>query len=429
MSSKQNIMFEQDILGLLLYDGSSISKCNLSHSDFSQRSHQIIFSAIQQVISKGQIVDVVSVSELIEKEYGVDSLDMEYMANLILNRHLSEENIEHFCLVIKKNADYRQAKIIFESAIFELDKETPSDGIVSQAIKSLMELDRVTQKYDHTMKDSIISALESYETASEMKGLIGITTGIQGLDDALGGFHDSDLVIVGARPAVGKTAIAFNFAHSSTKPVGIISAEQDHAQAGARFISMEGRINSKNFRSARLTELEYGRLGNTVKTLEEKPIFINDEPGIDINAIQRQARRWKQERDIGILFVDYIQKIKGSDKRASTLDRVTEVVNSLKDLARELRIPVIALAQVNRAADNLDGPPGLSHLSDASACEKEADSIITMYRDDDMREKGKTLLHICKNRHGPTGDVLVNYEGMYFKFTDSLPEYQNYAQG
>jgi len=180
---------------------------------------------------------------------------------------------------------------------------------------------------------------------------------------------------------------------------------------------MEGLINSKNFRSANMTDLEYGRMPRTVANLKDRQIFFNDETGIDINSLVSQARRWKQERDIGMIIVDYIQKIKGSSKGQSSLDRVTEVVTTLKDLAKELQVPVIALSQVNRAADSHEGPPKPSHLSDASACEKEADTIITMYRNDDMVSRGKTMLSICKNRHGPIGDVMVDYQGAYFKFT------------
>lgn len=414
--SQKDISIEQNVLGLLLDDGSRITQCDLEKEDFSVKSHQVIYESILQVLSNDNIVDVVSVGSIIEREYN-NNVDMPYMIELITKCAASPDNLKHFCEITKKASELRQAKTILSRSLFELDGND-NKNVVSETIKQLMDLDRASKKYEHTMKDAVIAAMEIYEEASKRGGLIGITSGLSELDDALGGFHPSDLIIVGARPAVGKTALAFNFALTSTSPVGVISAEQDHSQAGLRFIAMEGLINSKNFRSANMTELEYGRMPRTVQNLKDRQIFFNDETGIDINSLQRQARRWKHERNIGMLVVDYIQKIKGSVKGQGSTDRVTDVVTTLKDLAKELQIPVIALSQVNRAADQIDGPPGPGHLSDASACEKEADTIITMYRNDDMQARGKTLLHICKNRHGPTGDVLVDYQGPYFKFTD-----------
>jgi len=415
----ENIAIEQNILGLLLDDGTRFTQCNIQSTDFSLRSHQVLFESIQQVISDKHAVDVVSVGEVIERTYGSQFVNMPFMVELVTKCAASPDNIGHFSEIVKNASELTKAKNIVSQALFDLESEKNNKTVVSDTIKSLMELDRVTKKYEHSMKDAVISAIETYEEASQRGGLIGVTSGLSELDDALGGFHKSDLIIVGARPAVGKTALAFNFAAHSTVPVGIISAEQDYSQAGLRFIAMEGLINSKNFRSAKMTEFEYNRLPRTVENLKDRQIYFNDEPGIDINTIERQARRWKQERNMGMLVVDYIQKIKGTVKGQGSTDRVTDVVTTLKDLGKELQIPIIALSQCNRASDQIEGPPGTGNLSDASACEKEADVIITMYRNDDMLERGKTLLHICKNRHGPTGDVLVDYQGPYFKFTDS----------
>ena len=415
----KNINMEQQILGLLLDDGSRIAQCNLSIQDFSVNSHQVIFEAIQKVISDKHVVDVVSVGEAIEQNFGGACVDMVFMIELVTKCASQPQNMEYFSQVVKSSSELRKAKAIFNRALFDLDSDHDKKNVVSEAIKSLMELDRVSKRYEHTTKDAVIGALEAYEEAVKRGGLIGVTSGLSEVDEQLGGFHDSDLIILGARPAVGKTAMAINFAYNADVPVGFFSAEQSYEQIGARLICIEGQINSKNFRSASLTEMEYGRMPRTVENIKNKPIFFNDEPAMSISTIQKQARRWKQERKIGLLVVDYIQKIKGSTATQRDIERVTEVVLALKELAKELSIPIIGISKVTRAADSIGGPPGMGHLSDASICEYEADQVITLYRNDDMREKGKTLLHICKNRHGPTGDILVSYDGPYFKFRDS----------
>lgn len=425
MAKLEFINVEQTILGLLLDDGSLISQCSLSIDDFSQQSHRVIFDSINHISAKGHAVDIVSVGEHIESKY--QKVDMNYLAELVSKCFGNGENMGKFCDMVKNASRMRKAKEIAISIQKTIELDGDCDNVVERAIQSLMLIDKDIKKYEHTMSECVDSALEFYDKASERGGLIGITSGLVELDEALGGFHESDLLVIGARPAMGKTALLFNFANACKVPCGIISAEQGHTQAGLRFLSIAGDINSQNIRRARMTEIEFSRLPGTVTKLKEMPIFVNDEPGINITTLMRQARAWKQNNGIQILFVDYIQKIKGSVQRQTTIDRVSEVVGSLKDLARELEIPVVALSQVNRAAEQLDHPPGPSHLSDASAVEKEADSIITMFKNVDMTAKGQILLNICKNRHGPCGDVTVNYHGPFFKFTDlSASKYEGF---
>lgn len=416
--SKKNIGIEQNILGLLLDDGSRISECKLDVEDFSIKSHQVIFECIEKVISDNHAVDIVSVSEAIESNFSGEFVDVPYMADLIAKCAVRADNIGYFSEIIKNASELTKAKVIVARAVFDLDNDKDKKSVISETIKSLMALDKTTKKHEHTMKEAVIGAMEAYQVAADKGGLIGVTSGIKALDDALGGFHNSDLIILGARPAVGKTSLAINFANNADVPVGFASAEQPFDQIGSRFICLEGMVNSKNFRAAELTDFEYGRMPRTIENLKDKPIFFNDEPGMSIGAVVRQARRWKQERNIGILFVDYLQKLKGAVAGQNNIDRVTEVVLTLKELAKELNIPIVAISKVTRTADLLSEPPGMSHLSDASICEYEADTIITMYRDDDMIARGKTQLHIPKNRHGPTGDVMVDYQGAHFKFTD-----------
>lgn len=419
MAKLEYIDLEQTVLGLLIRNGSLINSVKLQTDDFSQQSHQIIFDAINQVSSKGLAVDIITVGESIEKEFR--TVDMEYITNLATKSGGSQANLQHYASNIKRAARLRKARDIAHGIKVQIEEDQNCETLIERSIQQLMAIDADLKNYEHTLTEAIGAAAEIIDTASQNDGLIGITTGLSELDESIGGFHNSDLFVVGARPAMGKTALLFNFAHAANVPCGIISAEQNHAQAGLRFIAMEGEINSQRMRSAKLQQHEWAKLATTMNALKGKPVFINDEPGIDILSLTRQARVWKQNNGIKMLCVDYIQKIKGSSNRQSAMERVTEVTGTLKDLARELEIPVIALSQVNRAADQLDYPPGPSHLSDASAVEKEADTIITMFSNDELKSHSQILLHICKNRHGPTGDVTVNYLGPFFKFQDAGP--------
>lgn len=421
MAKLSYIQIEQAVLSVLMYDDTALSQCKLVASDFSQQSHQVIFSAINEVASKGLVIDLISVADCIERKYR--TVDMEYLGDLLTKAFGSVRNMGMYCKHIRTAARLRAARDIAMNMQHQIELSDDCEGVVEQAIQQLMAIDSEVKNYEHTIGQSAQAALDMVDLASKKNGLIGITTGLTELDESLGGFHDSDLIVIGARPAKGKTALMLNCAHSANVPVGIISAEQNHEQAGLRIISMAGEIDSKNLRTARLSRNEWDRLSGTVSGLHDREIYINDEPGIDIITLSRQARMWKLNHGIRVLFVDYIQKIRGSSSKQLAVERVTEVVTTLKDLARELNIPVVALSQVNREADKIDAPPGPSHLSDASAVEKEADTIITMFQNKALLDASQMLLHICKNRHGPTGDVTVNYLGKFFKFTDQGPRY------
>jgi len=235
--------------------------------------------------------------------------------------------------------------------------------------------------------------------------------------------HPSSLYITDGYTVTHNTAFLFCSALANDVCTGIISAEQGHAQAGLRFISISGSVHSQNMRSANLSEAEWSRVSAGTINAQKKNIFLNDEPGISITGLIKQARLWKFNNNLQILFVDYIQKIKGTNPNAKKYEQVTEVVGALKQLARELDIPVVALAQVKRDVDTRsDRRPKLGDMSDASEIEKEADAIFTLYRDEvynqDTMDKGIAEIDAVKNRHGPTGTIRCLFEGKYFQFKD-----------
>lgn len=418
---KSTISVEQQILYVLFTNPHLVAKCNLTSADFSQQTDQIIYQSILDVANQNLAVDVVSVAEHIEKMHR--QVDMGYLVALHARGIGAASSFDQYQDMIRSGARKRKAKQIAFNLQHQI--ENGSEGIdpVQHAIRELMDIDRDQKSYDRTIGQCLKAGLEQVQTAMDCGGMVGITTGLKGLDESITGYHKTDLYVIGARPSVGKTAFLFSSALASNAVVGIISAEQDHAQAGLRCISIVGSVNSQNLRSAKLSNNEWSRVTAGTVSTQDRPIFLNDEPGIGITNLIRQARIWKFNHGLEILFVDYIQKIKGSNTRATRVEQVTEVTQALKQLARELQIPVVALAQVKRDVDTrTDKRPTIGDMADASEIEKEADAILTLYRDEvynpESQDKGLAEIFVCKNRHGPTGMIKCQFIGKYFQFKD-----------
>lgn len=418
---KSTISVEQQILYVLFTNPHMLTGCRLTASDFTQQSDQIVYQAMLDVAAKNQPVDLVSVAENIERTHR--QVDMSYLGAIIEKGVGSAAGFDHYQDIVRESARKRKAKEILWNAQNQLDENLEGHDPIQHAIRELMQIDANQQNYDRTIKECLDAGLRMVQEANNAGGLVGITTGLTDLDEAIGGYHKTDLYVVGARPAMGKTAFLFSSALANNNVTGIISAEQGHAQAGLRCISIVGSVNSQNLRSAKLDENEWPKVtAGTIRT-QDKKIFVNDEPGISITNLIRQARIWKFNHGLEILFVDYIQKIKGSNQAAKKYEQVTEVVGALKQLARELDIPIVALAQVKREVESRsDKRPQMGDMSDASEIEKEADCIFTLYRDevynDETDSPGIAEIDAVKNRHGPIGTIFCRYEGKYFQFKD-----------
>lgn len=416
---KKTISVEQQILYVLFTNPEMVQKCNLTSSDFTQQTDQIIYQSILDVASLNQPVDLVSVAEHIEQKYR--SVDMSYLGMIVENGVGSASGFENYQNIVRAATRKKKAKQIARNLEFQVDENLDGHDPVQHAIRELMDIDRDHKSFDRTIGECLRAGLINVQAAKDCGGMVGITTGIKDLDESITGYHKTDLYVIGARPSVGKTAFLFSSALASKAVVGVISAEQDHAQAGLRCISIVGSVNSQNLRSAQLSEGEWSRVTAGTVNTQDRPIFLNDEPGIGITNLVRQARIWKFNHGLEILFVDYIQKIKGSNPKANKTEQVTEVTQTLKQLARELNIPVVALAQVKRDVDSrTDKRPNIGDMADASEIEKEADAILTLYRDEvynpDTDQKGLAEIYVCKNRHGPTGMIKCQFIGKYFQF-------------
>lgn len=422
------IQAEQQVIYSLLADNALMQNCDLEPKEFSNWQHQEIYRVIKELSDSKQVSDILTVVERLQIECP-DHQFLPYIEELI-DKGFKSSGFEQHCQIIRKDHRKRQALQIADRLTHGI-RENLQDSAVDNAIQELMNLNTVGKNYDHGMKEVMFAAAKMVADAVEMDGIKGVSTGLGDLDDTLGGFHKTDLVVIGARPAMGKTAFMLNLAIAANQPVGIISAEQDHRQIGLRMVSVDGKVDSQKLRTGGFYDEEWSEFSMAVRRLTDKPIRVNDEPAISISKVIRQARDWKYKYDIQALYVDYLQKIEHSDKSQPRHIQVGEIARSLKNLARELEIPVIALAQVNRQCEQRpDKRPHNSDLADASEIEKEADEIMFLYRDEvynqDTAYKGIAEILVSKNRHGPTGTVRCIFIGKFMRFEQIAT--QSYAE-
>jgi replicative DNA helicase len=342
----------------------------------------------------------------------------------------SAANITAYAQIVREKSVMRQV-IDQATQLVESAYAGQSNGVelVDRGITELMALQKVETRSEYTLRQAMTLAFAEAERARELGGRIpGIASGLVDLDRILGGWHDSDLIVIGARPAQGKTAVLLNFATACALPSGIVSAEQPAQQIGARVMSIKSLVPAERMRNGRFEPQDLRKLENAVGELCERTCMIYDRSSPTIADVSRMARKWKQQNGIRVLFVDYVQRIEAAQTRqsANKAEKVGEVVRGLKNLARDLEIPVIALAQVGRQADGRQ--PGMGDLSDSSEIEKEADQILTLFRPgtaDDNADDSEAIISVEKNRHGPCGEIKTVWipETMRFlsRFEGDLP--------
>src|SRR5690554_3342287 len=425
-----SLVAEQEVIAALLMNPHLAKECDLSADEFRAELYQEIYSAIRSQCDDGGSFDVITLGEyftakLPEREAQHVFNSMCELAEKALG---SKQMFPKYCESIRHDNRLREVAAIATSLLHEI-KENKNLDAADKAIADLMALDRVGRNYSWTLEESVKAGLKQIEEAADREGLVGVDTGIELLNDATGGFNNSDLIICGARPAMGKTALLLNMANRCKVPAGIISSEQGHEQVGKRFLSIEGSCDAQRMRTAQLDEDFVNRMGMAARRLINKKIWINDQPGINIIQVCKQIREWVYRYGIQIAYVDYVQKLKGSSPKMTPKEVAAEVASTLKNLAKELNIPIFALAQVNREVDKRPDPrPNMGDLANAGEIEMEADLVIMLYRDevyfpDTTNEKGIAELLIEKNRHGPTGRIRCAWIGKYMQFREITNAY------
>ena len=398
-------MIEREYLACCMRNPDMLTDLAVKSDHFESPMNRLIY---QTMMEYGQSFDAVLINQKLfqrgEREAAARVLDIMNDCTGI------QANAAKYAVEIRNNHRKRMTQEILLDGLETLD--------TGKIVRSLMELDQQETNHEITIKQAMAQALQDMEQASE--GIRGITTGLADLDKHLGGWHKGDLCVIGARPAMGKTALLLHFAQSCGVPLGLVSAEQPAYQIAQRHVASIGKVRLSDLRQGKVGEHETKAVITANHRLKDYWIYDRSAPTID--EIVKVARRWKHKHDIQVLFIDYIQRIQGKGKARH--EQVGDVVRSLKTLARDLSIPVVALAQVARQVEARDNKrPGMGDLSDSSEIEKEADQIITMYRDEvynnNTDEPGICELKVCKNRHGYTGTVVARWIGEHVSFADN----------
>lgn len=408
------------VLGAMMIGGEKAAAkvAHLQPEHFTDIKHRWLFGVLTAMNADRTPIDVVTVHHYLVKRHGERGREAAAYADEMYNAAPGAANIAAYAKILTDKRTERMTREIAATL-----GENPTHEGAQDAMRALLSLASTDQSREHTMRQAVKAAWEDIEAAFSNGGkLRGITSGLPELDAYLGGFHPGDLVIVGARPAMGKTALLLSFAQAADVARGFVSAEQSSGQIGQRAISMTSRIPVSALRAGQIEEHEFPMCSVALSKLTQQDCVIYDKPAPSLTDVVHIARRWKVERNIQILYLDYLQRIKHGNAKQPRHERVAEVAEGLKELARELNIPVVALAQVNRAVDERNNKrPGMGDLADSSALEKEADQILMLYRDEvynpDSPYRGTAELILEKNRHGAIGMIRVAFNAPIVTFT------------
>ncbi len=420
----QNNEAEAALLGGLMMDKDAWFKVAdlLSEDDFYEPKHQVIYASIVELFSKNAAIDILTVSNLLEEKKTLERAGgASYLTSLVAGVP-SSANVVHYAEIVRKKGTLR--KLITatgEITNLAFKEEGAVEDILDNAEQKLFS---VSQKHLKRQFISIASVLHStFERIDELhrdKGkLRGLSTGFADLDSLLGGLQKSDLVILAARPSMGKTSLALDIMRhvgvNLKKPVGIFSLEMSKDQLVDRFLSAQSDVNLWKIRTGHLNDSDFEKIGEAMGQLSEAPVFIDDAAGSNIMEIRTKARRLQAESDLALIVVDYLQLMEGRNQE-NRVQEVSEISRALKILARELNVPVLALSQLSRNVENRpDKVPQLADLRESGSIEQDADVVMFIYREDmykgkDSKRPNVAEIHIKKHRNGPTGQVDLYFD-------------------
>ncbi len=434
-----SIEAEQAVLGGLMLDNRSWEQIadKIAEEDFYRKEHRLIFRSIASLEAKDSPFDVVTLSEELEKTHELaDAGGLAYLGRLAKETP-SAANIRAYADIVRERSVLRQlieiGTDIASSAYNPEGRE--SKELLDAAERSVYKIAEQGSRAGKGfigMKQLLTKTVEQIDYLFEQEGHItGVTTGFNEFDDKTTGLQKGDLVIVAGRPSMGKTTFAMNMAENAAigaqVPVAIFSMEMPSEALAMRMISSLGRINGHHLRTGELTDDDWPRITSAVSILSEAKVFIDDTPALSPTDLRARARRLKREHGLGLIVIDYLQLMQiagGGENRAT---EISEISRSLKALAKELEVPVIALSQLNRSLEQRPNKrPVMSDLRESGAIEQDADLIVFIYRDEvyneDSPDKGTAEIIIGKQRNGPIGTVRLTFLGKYTKFENFAPE-------
>lgn len=443
----QVVEMEKKVLAALMIDRDAYAMVNdqISADMFYDPRHKKIFEAIFALNIAEKPVDLVTVTEELRHQGTFDEIGMDYLLEIDDSAATSANIVYHVKVI---NEKFLARQLISYSSVVQtkaFDATNDVNEVMQEAEASLFQISQKNKKADFVHVAPVVKAAQDLllKAAANQGGLTGIPTGYAKLDDMTAGWQKSDLVIIAARPAMGKTAFALslarNIAVDYNRPVGFFSLEMSNVQLVNRLIANVCEIDSKKILNGQLDDMEWKQFDNNISRLSDAPIYLDDTPGMSIFELRTKARRMVREHGVEILMIDYLQLMNANGaKFGSRQEEVSTISRSLKGLAKELDIPVIALSQLNRDVEKRDNNPDsgvdshipqMSDLRESGAIEQDADMIIFIHRPEYYRiyqdshgndTRGKAQIVIAKHRKGATGDVFLDFKGQFTKFQDPV---------
>ena len=451
-----NIEAEQSVIGSILVSNEIFDEINtiVSSSNFYDPMHQKIFSAIENYIFKGMLANPITLKNYFENEK--DEINVpEYLVKITKFSTSSRQAIEYSKIIYDMFVRRQLIKISEETIDTAKlnDLNINGQNIIENSERLLFDLAEKGSfnssliKFDEAMRQTIEMASAAYKNE---EGIVGVPTGLRDLDDRLGGLHQSDLIIIAGRPGMGKTALATNIAFNAASKlqdsgrkssIAFFSLEMSSEQLSTRILAEQSRIKSNDIRRGKISDDQFDKFIETSKNISELPLYIDETPAISIAALTNRARRIKRLFGLDMILVDYIQLMKGSfNNKDGRVQEISEITQGLKALAKELSVPVVALSQLSRAVEQRDDKkPQLSDLRESGSIEQDADVVMFVYRQSyylkSKEPRAATVEHaewqakmnevshlaeliISKQRHGPTGNITLEFEEMFTKFKD-----------
>lgn len=426
----QDLAAEQALLGAIMIKPESLNDIVdiIRPDSFYSLKHKTIFKAMLTLYEKNEPIDLISISAELKQEKKLEQIGGASYLTELTNMVPSAANIKYYAELISKKSALRK---LIESAdnILELgyNESETLDSILDQSEKIIFSLTNFTKKTFVNIKDTLSEAWERFDKLNKSKeGIRGVPTGFRDLDGLLSGFQNSDLIILAARPSMGKTSLALDIARNvacrQKVATAIFSLEMSTQQVVDRIIAAESRVNSWKLRTGKVSaDDEFSRIRDALDSLSQAPIFIDDEPANNITKMKAVARRLKSEHNLGLIIVDYLQLMTPQRSSDSMVQMVTEISRSLKGLARELDVPVIALSQLSRAVEQRGGRPRLSDLRDSGSIEQDADVVMFIHRedkyDDNSERKNIAEILVEKHRNGPVGKIDLYFDEQRVSFS------------
>ena len=452
-----NIEAEQAVIGSILLSNDIFDDVSIiiDNKKFYDPVHQKIFAAIENLISKGMLANPITLKNYFENDNSLAELEgHEYLVKLTKFSTTIRQAIEYSKIVYDMHIRRELIKIsetMTENASNKI-LDLPGNKIIEDSERLLFDLAEKGSlntsfiKFDQALNYTIEMASNAFKNE---EGIVGVPTGLTDLDDRLGGMHNSDLLIIAGRPSMGKTALATNIAFHAAKKIqekgtkssiAFFSLEMSSEQLSTRILAEQSRIKSNDIRRGRISEEQFDKFIETSKNISELPLYIDETPAISIAAMSNRARRIKRLYGLDLVVVDYIQLMSAANTRDGRVQEISEITKGLKALAKELSVPVLALSQLSRAVEHRDiKKPQLSDLRESGSIEQDADVVMFVYREayylEKLEPRPATVEHaewqakmnevsnlaeiiIGKQRHGPTGNINVEFEAMFTKFRD-----------